>query len=746
ADEAAGAAEDASGGTAAAEPRLVVVPSGIEGVLAWEVRISTGSADTGQELYFIDAATGDVVAVRPAVVAMGRSAGSPAAPGTARAQVSGEAVQVSGAGPGGQTLTGTALRTEDGDIALVDTSTPIYDPATGQGAVLVHDAEGIPEDDPEGLPGPLVTAEDAEVDDVDAMAALAYTRAVLDYYHEAHGRNSWDGRGGSFIASVRYGTPDGCNAMFNGAQMLYWPPCVLNDEVLLSTNVDIDTVGHEITHGVNQESSGLIYVGQSGALDESFADYWGNVIGNRFKGIDGGELFEDGCPGENDFCFVTPEGRLTAFRYMLNGATMSDYVAAVNPPALLTAMGIDQDHGGVHINSAIWNNAMWTARARLAQIDGVSGNDSLLAQALDRAVYAGYTRGLTATSGFLDARRAIEQAAVEIGADPTVLRVFREVMDQNAVCEGCVAAPGTPGAVVTTQVAPEIVPVVDGEQVAWLSVRTAFGSAGVPMRGDSSGSATALPATQDVASVAFAGEAVVATGESQEVVRFPPGAGAPEVLASDIGCGIVGVAGTGQGAAWIDCERDLVAHVDAAGQVTTTAIPDLDGLISSFGGGGGRVVLGTDTGAVVAWTVGGQTEVVARVTEPVVWVDAFGDTIAVNSLDLEDPRAHATVTLLDAGGSQTVLSRSASPLGLSISDRYVVWAEYGPALPGAINQRHQIADTDLRVYSRATGRTYVALAKPGQQAFPDVSGNRLVWQDASAAGDDVMTGTLPEGL
>ncbi len=39
-----------------------------------------------------------------------------------------------------------------------------------------------------------------------------------------------------------------------------------------------DIVGHEFTHGVIDHSAGLIYFSQSGALNESFSDIFGETI------------------------------------------------------------------------------------------------------------------------------------------------------------------------------------------------------------------------------------------------------------------------------------------------------------------------------------------------------------------------------------------------------------------------------------------------------------------------------------
>ena len=52
-----------------------------------------------------------------------------------------------------------------------------------------------------------------------------------------------------------------------------------------------------MTHGVTQTTARLLYSGQSGALNESFSDYFGNVIGNLIHGNDSVAMGEDSCDG-----------------------------------------------------------------------------------------------------------------------------------------------------------------------------------------------------------------------------------------------------------------------------------------------------------------------------------------------------------------------------------------------------------------------------------------------------------------
>src|SRR6185369_6471708 len=58
------------------------------------------------------------------------------------------------------------------------------------------------------------------------------------------------------------------NAFWNGSQMVYGNGYASADDV----------VGHELTHAVTERTAGLFYYMQSGALNESFSDIFGETI------------------------------------------------------------------------------------------------------------------------------------------------------------------------------------------------------------------------------------------------------------------------------------------------------------------------------------------------------------------------------------------------------------------------------------------------------------------------------------
>ncbi|PWK16366.1 M4 family metallopeptidase [Tumebacillus permanentifrigoris] len=165
--------------------------------------------------------------------------------------------------------------------------------------------------------------------------AQFYAGQVYDWYKNNVGRNSIDNNGMSLESLVHY-NKNYNNAFWNGTYMVYGD----GDGVTFRAfSGAIDVIGHELTHGVTEKTSGLIYQDQSGALNESWSDAMGAVIEGR-----------NWLMGE-DLCI--PGGGYTAFRSMEDPtiygdpANMSQYVVTTS------------DNGGVHTNSGIPNKAFY---------------------------------------------------------------------------------------------------------------------------------------------------------------------------------------------------------------------------------------------------------------------------------------------------------------------------------------------------------------------------------------------------
>lgn len=125
------------------------------------------------------------------------------------------------------------------------------------------------------LPGTLVRDEGAAATrDVAVTEAYDYLGATHAFFQSVYGRTSIDAKGMPLIGSVYYERGDD-NAFWNGEQMVFDDG---DGEVFNRFAIAIDVVGHELTHGVTERTTNLIYQGQSGALNEAVSDVFGVLI------------------------------------------------------------------------------------------------------------------------------------------------------------------------------------------------------------------------------------------------------------------------------------------------------------------------------------------------------------------------------------------------------------------------------------------------------------------------------------
>ncbi len=218
------------------------------------------------------------------------------------------------------------------------------------------------------LPGVLVRSEgQGPVNDPAVNEAFDHAGSTYDFYDAVFKRDSLDGRGLTLVGTVHLAESDGRgrfvpldNAFWNGTQMAYGD----GDGVIFQRfTKSLDVVGHELTHGVQSFTSNLEYEGQSGALNEHFADVFGALVrqwknGETAKGADwliGKEV-------------LVPAPTRRGVRDMEHPGTafMSDPYLGTDPqPEHMSKLYEGQsDNGGVHINSGIPNRAfVLTAKA-----------------------------------------------------------------------------------------------------------------------------------------------------------------------------------------------------------------------------------------------------------------------------------------------------------------------------------------------------------------------------------------------
>lgn len=170
-----------------------------------------------------------------------------------------------------------------------------------------------------------------------ATSLMKNLRRALGWWHSSYSWRSWDGRGSTLWTSINTnktpGSPD-FNAWGGGGGIQIGDGTTAAGETLA---MSLETVGHEFMHNVISATSRLVYADESGALNESLADFFGAALtatgADRFNNAQFGEL---------------PSGS-GSVRNMQNPriSRYTNYLVTTN------------DAGGVHTNSGILNKAHW---------------------------------------------------------------------------------------------------------------------------------------------------------------------------------------------------------------------------------------------------------------------------------------------------------------------------------------------------------------------------------------------------
>jgi bacillolysin len=251
---------------------------------------------------------------------------------------------------------------------------------------------------------------------LDADYAYKYAGDTYDFYWNNHGRDSINGSGMTITSTVQYCDPSSpCpyqNAYWDGAQMVYGAGFPLADDV----------VAHELTHGVTQYTSELFYYYQSGAINESFSDVWGEFVdqtngsGNDTAAVKW-QLGED-LPG------------LGAIRNMKDPTIFGD-------PDKMTSGHYytgSSDNGGVHTNSGINNKAAYL----MTDGDNFNGKTvrGLGIAKVAKIYYEVQTNLLTSGSNYYDLYNDLYQACINLtGTDGITLDDCQQVRNATDAVE-----------------------------------------------------------------------------------------------------------------------------------------------------------------------------------------------------------------------------------------------------------------------------------------------------------------------
>lgn len=257
----------------------------------------------------------------------------------------------------------------------------------------------------------LATDSDNEWRDGAVVDAHTYAGYTYDYYFKRHGRRGLDDRG---LAAINFVHILRQISAFNNA---FFDPVDTSmnygdgDGITFTVfSAALDVVAHELTHGVTQFSSDLIYLNESGALNEAISDIMAAGVEFEFEPAGRGRQRADWLLGEDLYLNFGPY-----FRSFVDPLSLGDpdnYQVRCDAQC-----PEDFDNGGVHINSNIANHAFYlmvvggTNRTSGIRVQGL-GIDQM--DKIESIFYRGFFYYLVPSSDFADAREATLRAAREL--------------------------------------------------------------------------------------------------------------------------------------------------------------------------------------------------------------------------------------------------------------------------------------------------------------------------------------------
>jgi len=253
------------------------------------------------------------------------------------------------------------------------------------------------------LPGTLRRSEgNAASTDLDINGAYDNTGAFYDAFAGFWGRDSYDNLGARLSSTVHYST-NYCNAFWNGTQMVFGDGDASVGCLPLARAVDV--TAHELTHAITERESGLVYSGESGAINESLSDSFAAFVEAWVAGGGTGTL------------------TTTADTWLYGESALPPFLRSMCDPAADGASADVWSSGvgnlDVHYGSGVGNLAFCLLanggvhpRGKTTVAVAPIGLETAI-----RILYEAQANYMTSTTTYAGARTAMEQAAAALGYD-----------------------------------------------------------------------------------------------------------------------------------------------------------------------------------------------------------------------------------------------------------------------------------------------------------------------------------------
>lgn len=240
---------------------------------------------------------------------------------------------------------------------------------------------------------------------------------TYDFYSSVFNRDSYDGNGSVIKQYInpptlqsQYGnTPNNASAYNDPYNFMQYG---LGDGVSMNPVVSLDVEGHEFTHMVvnHNGNGGLVYQGESGALNESFADIFGTCIEFYTFGANANWTI-----GE-DVMINSP------FLRSMSNPNASQNPDTYNGTHWANPSNLSYDNGGVHINSGVQNFWFYLLSQGGSGTNDLNNPYSVTGIGINQArqiAYRNLVTYLTPNATYMDAYYGSLQATQDLYGNPS---------------------------------------------------------------------------------------------------------------------------------------------------------------------------------------------------------------------------------------------------------------------------------------------------------------------------------------
>ena len=283
----------------------------------------------------------------------------------------------------------------------------------------------------------LASSATVEWSDPAAVDAQAHAGYVYDYYFKRFGRRGLDNNNIELLSVIHPVLRDDVlaqsseivglfylNAFYAGSGIMVYGEGLPSNIVTAGARQRwdylagaLDIAAHELTHGVTEFTSNLIYQNESGALNEAFSDVMATAAEFFYQTPGSGPLRADYLIGED---VITPGGI----------RSLSDPGAFSDPDHYSRRFLGEDDNGGVHANMTIATHAYYLSiEGGMNRTSGlnVTGVGQANREQIEKVFYRGFTQMMPSNATFAVARTVTIQAARDLyGAGSAAERAVTE--------------------------------------------------------------------------------------------------------------------------------------------------------------------------------------------------------------------------------------------------------------------------------------------------------------------------------